>query len=98
MRSAMAMAMAMAARRRRRRSEGLVDVLELVVRLAVAPALLSLRQLDLLSRQLLVRNQGQQMRDDVEPPAPLVVGLRDVPRCVIRIASGEHLVACPRII
>jgi hypothetical protein len=53
-----------------------------IARLLVIAGLLPLRELDLLRRQVLVRDVVQDVADDVEAPAPLVVGARDVPRRV----------------
>src|SRR5437016_6225691 len=57
----------------------------------------SLRQLDLRVRDFLVGNRPQDMRDAIEPPAPLVIGPHDVPRRVLAVRLLQHRVACPRV-
>src|SRR5262249_55042053 len=69
-----------------------------VVGLAVAASLLPLRQLDLLGGQRLVRDLAEQVGDDVEPRAALVVGGGDEPRRPGRVGLREHLVAGPRVV
>src|SRR5262249_46742384 len=58
----------------------------------------SLRQLDLRVRHFLVGNRPQDVRDAIEPPAPLVVGLHDVPRRVLAVRLFQHHVARPRVV
>src|SRR5215472_11074707 len=79
-------------------SELLRHVLVRIFRFAILLVLLPLRQLHFLVRRLLVRSVRQQVADDVEPGAPLVVRARDVPRCESGIGRGEHLVAGARIV
>src|SRR6476620_3014386 len=64
----------------RTRSEALLDELVRVGWLAIALALLALRELRLDARGFFVRNFLQQVRDDVEPHALLVLRARDVRR------------------
>src|SRR5258705_14022827 len=79
-------------------SKALLDELDRIVGLAVAMALLPLRQLHFVARRLLVRNLLEQVGDDVQAPAPLVVGPRHVPRRELRVRRREHLVAGPRVV
>src|SRR5947209_8631718 len=58
----------------------------------------SLRQLNLRVRDFLVGNRPQDVRDAIEPPAPLVVGPHDVPRCVLAVRLLQHHVARPRVV
>src|SRR5260221_2763343 len=58
----------------------------------------SLRELDLLPRDLLVRNCLENVRDDVEPRPSLVVGADQSPRCMLRVGRLEHHVARPRVV
>src|SRR6185295_1211042 len=78
--------------------EPLLDELVRIVRFPVATALLPLWQLHLFLRQLLVGNLLEQMRDDVEATATLVIGPRHVPRGEAGIGRGKHLVARPGIV
>jgi hypothetical protein len=61
-------------------SEDLGNYSERVVGVLVVTPVLPLRQLDFLSRQLLVRDLTQNVRESVEPRPPFVVGVNDVPR------------------
>src|SRR5262249_17934516 len=74
-------------------SVDLLDELERVVRLLVSAALLPVRQLDLLALPLLLRDLLEQMRDEIEPGAPLVVAAHHVAGGERRIGSCEHGVA-----
>src|SRR6516165_1267626 len=68
-------------------------------RLIVIPAFAgSLRQLDLRVRHFLVRNRPQDVRDAIEPRAPLVVGSNDIPWCVLAVRRLQHRVARPRVV
>src|SRR5262245_53963284 len=70
-----------------------LHVLERVVGLATVARLPPLRQLDLLARQLLVGNVVQQMRDQIEPRAPLEVARHHEPGRVGCVGRLEHVVA-----
>src|SRR5215831_2806038 len=74
------------------------DEPEWVVWVLVVAAMLPLRQLDFLARQLLVWDFAENVSEDVETRSPLVVGVRDIPRRPGGIAGDKHLVACPRVI
>src|SRR5262245_45964025 len=68
-------------------------------RLIVIPAFAgSLRQLDLCVRDFLVGDRPQDVRDAIEPRAPLVVGPHDMPWRVLAVRRLQHHVARPRII
>src|SRR5882672_9677080 len=64
----------------------------------IAAFVRSLRQLDLVTRDLLVRNRLEDMRDDVQPGAPLVVGADQTPGRVLGVGRIEHQIARPRVI
>src|SRR4030095_13550575 len=66
--------------------------------LRVAAALLALRQFDLLRLRGLVRNLAQQVRDDVQPGALLVVRPHYIPWGELEIGGCEHFVAGARIV
>src|SRR6516164_88498 len=67
-------------------------------RLIVVLALIrSFRQLDFGPLHFLVWNQSQDMRDAIEPRAPLVIGMNDVPRRVPAVGFVQHHVAGARI-
>src|SRR4029079_9400848 len=53
----------------------------------------SLGQLDLVGVDLLVRNCRQNVRDAIQPCAPVVVGAHHVPRRVLAVRRVEHYVA-----
>src|SRR5580704_10262884 len=55
----------------------------------------SLRQLDLVVRDLFVRNHRQDMGDAIEPAATLVVGALDMPGRMLDVGGFEHQV--PRL-
>src|SRR5512137_2777658 len=61
-------------------SEPLLHVLERIPGFAIAVWLLALGELHLGARQVLVGNLAQQVADDVEASALLVIGARHVPR------------------
>src|SRR6478672_622460 len=65
---------------RRTGSEVFLDIPEGVIGLDVVATLLALGEFDLFLRQLLVRHVVEDVADDVEAAAPLVVGTRDKPR------------------
>ena len=64
----------------------------------VAAAPLSLRQREIPGLERLVRDHAQQVADDVQPAALLVVGVRDVPRRPCGVGRGEHRVPRPRVV
>src|SRR4030095_12658530 len=74
-----------------RPSEHLFYAFVRVMRLAIVALLLPLRQIDLLSGQLFIRNLAEQMRNYIEPSASLVVGSRDVPRRIAGVGRHEHV-------
>src|SRR5262249_4886470 len=80
------------------RSVLLRDELVIVVGLPIVPLLLALRQLDLRLGYALVVDLAEQVRDDVQPRAALVVRSSDVPWRPRRIRRREHVVAGPRIV
>ena len=57
----------------------------------VAARLLALGQLDLLARQLLVGDLLEQVRDEVQPRALLVVGAHDVPRARTAVSVAANI-------
>src|SRR5215510_6495557 len=79
-------------------SKPLLDELEGMLRLSVAPRLLPLRELDLFAWRALVGNLVEQVRDEVEARAPLVVRPHDIPRGEVGVGRLEHLVARPRVV
>src|SRR5262249_14379845 len=54
--------------------------------------------LDLRPLHLLVGDGGQQVRDHVDPRAPLVVALHPLPRRLGHVGVHEHLVLGPRVV
>src|SRR5262245_23182170 len=78
--------------------ELLLYILERVVGLAVAAALLTIGKLHLLARRLLVWDLVEEVGNDVEAGAALVVGARHVPGREIGVGGGEHLVAGARVV
>src|SRR3954467_12400942 len=76
----------------------LIDVFVGVVRFPIAVRLLPLGELHLFPRGSLVRNVLEQVGDDIEPRALLVIGLGHVPGRVGSIAGREHLVPGPGVI
>src|SRR5262245_44349917 len=64
----------------------------------IAAFVRSLRKLDLEALRLLVRNGVEQMRDAVEPRAPLVVGAHDVPGRMLGVGLLQHGVARARVV
>src|SRR5262245_4863337 len=69
----------------------LLDILVRIVRLFVPVRLLALGELHLLARRFLVRNLAEDVPDDVQPAAALVVGPGDVPGRIVRIGVLEHI-------
>src|SRR4030095_5875823 len=65
-----------------------------VVRVLLRPV----RQLDLRLVDFLVRNQLQEMRDDVETRALLVIGTDEVPRRVFGVGRLEHRITRNRVL
>src|SRR5262249_46348929 len=59
---------------------------------------LSLRQLDLWMRHLLVGNPTEEMGDDVQAGTPLVIGMSDKPGRPGGIRGLEHFVPRPRVV
>src|ERR1700745_3432889 len=68
------------------------------LRVNVAFALLPLGELDLVVLDLLVGDQAEKMRDTVEPSAPLLIGIEDVPRRKLRVGGKQHVVTGARIV
>src|SRR6185437_9176780 len=66
------------------------DELVGIILLAVTVSLLALGQLHLVARHRLVRDMAEEMRDDVQARAPLVVGADDVPGCPGGVRRLEH--------
>src|SRR5215467_847041 len=64
----------------------------------VAVGLLAVRQFNFFPPNFLVRDQAKEMCDAVKPRAPLVVRINDVPRGNLGMRSGEHVIACARVI
>src|SRR5215472_8192596 len=74
------------------------DVPQRQLRLLVAAGLLPLGQRDVAVGQRLVGDLAEQVADDVETAAHLVVGVRDIPRRPHGVGSGEHRVPCPGVV
>src|SRR5580704_4141066 len=72
----------------------ILDGFHVVILMLVGP----LGKFDLLSLDLLVRQQRQNMGNAVEPGAAFVVGAHDVPRRLLAVGRREHQVARLRII
>src|SRR4029078_5719558 len=66
--------------------------------IVVGALLLASRQLDLLVRQLLVRDLRQDVRDRVQPRGALVVRAENVPRREVRVGLLEHAIPRLRVI
>jgi hypothetical protein len=62
-------------------------------RFRIAVGLLALGQLDLLSIDLLVRDHTEEMSDAIEPRAPLVIGVNDIPRGKRHVCGKKHIVS-----
>src|SRR6476661_738188 len=58
----------------------------------VAAVYVSLRQFHFLSPHCLVRNLAQDVSDDIQSGALLVIGVCDEPGCKVRICGFEHFV------
>ena len=68
-------------------------------RLVVIPAFAgSLRQLNLRVRNFLVWNRPQDVRNAIEPCAPLVIGPYDVPWRVLAVRRLQHHIARARVV
>src|SRR5262245_47516508 len=80
------------------RSILLGNELVLISRLAITARFLPLGQLYFLARRLLVRNPAQEVGDEIEARAPLVVRPHHVPRRPFRIRRLEHLIAGARVV
>ena len=55
----------------------------------VAAVGLTRRELDLIGRQVAIRHKAQKVADDVQPSPPLVIGLHDPPRRLLRCPCGR---------
>jgi hypothetical protein len=53
----------------------------------------SLRQLNGFPRHFLVGNQVEQMSNEVQTRAPLIVGAHNMPRCILGIRGFQHLIS-----
>src|SRR5579871_158695 len=54
-------------------------------------------QFERLWREVLIGDEGEQVANDVEAGAPLVLGIDDVPGCLLDVGYGEHFVFGPGV-
>src|SRR5262245_25095568 len=80
------------------RLEGRWNVPPRQLRFDITARPLTLGQDDVPGGGWLVRDLADQVADDIEPTAHLVVGVGDPPRRPRRVSGGEHNVPGPRIV